>query len=67
MERDLKKLIKDLRKTFEKHGIKEPAFVIAFTEKGTGHQKAFWASNINRMDSIKITGMVHERLKRELN
>ena len=65
---DMKKLTKDVRKAFEKHGIDDPALIISFTSENTGgYDQVHWVSTISRNDSIKMLVHLANKIKAQLN
>lgn len=65
--KDLTPLHKKIAKAFEEEGIKDPAFVISFTEASTQWQQVFWVSNNSRMDSLKLLDFLAEKMRKQLN
>lgn len=64
---DLRKLHEAIKMLFEEFGIKDPAFIISFTEPKTDYQRAFYISNISSHNSIKVLDSVKEKIKTKSN
>lgn len=65
---DLKAMLKDIEKVMMKHlKLKErPAVGICFTMEHTGWDTAHYATNISRMEGIKLFEDTAERMKAQL-
>lgn len=63
---DLSALATDIKATFEKHGIKKPAFAIAFT-MAPGYKTVHWVTNVSRTDGIKIMRATADKMTNKSN
>lgn len=58
---DLTDMANDIKVVFEKHGIKDPAFAIAFTAS-PDYRTVHWVTNVSRTDGIKLMKATSEKM-----
>lgn len=64
---DLTQINQDIHRVLESHGIEDPAFVVAFTEKSNNYKCAFWVSNTTRFGSLAILRSLIEKMRAKSN
>jgi hypothetical protein len=63
---DLTGLAEDIEAVFEKHGLSDPAFGVAFTLPDN-RRKAHWVTNVPREQGIQLFGRTAQKMQAEVN